>query len=174
MKPAKPFNLLQWIDDNRHLLKPPVGNQTIYHHNKDFIVMVVGGPNSRNDYHVNQGEEIFYQLEGEITVVIINEEGKPESLTLKAGDMMLMPAGTPHSPRRTAGSIGLVIERYRETNEQDGFVWYCDNCGNKLHEHFEVITDIVSQLPPIMNAFQGNLDLRTCKVCGTVAKKPGE
>lgn len=79
---AGPLNLKQWIDDNRHLLKPPVGNQQIYKMNEDFIVMVVGGPNSRKDFHFEDGEELFYQLEVDITVAI-QEDGKRRDIVIK-------------------------------------------------------------------------------------------
>lgn len=163
---TRPFNLTAWIAEHRHLLKPPVGNQQVFKDNKDFIVMIVGGPNSRKDYHVDEGEELFLQIEGTITVKII-EGGRPVDIEIKAGDMFLLPPGVPHSPRRPAGTVGLVLERYRSAGELDGFQWYCEKCGNKLHEEFAEITDIVAQLPPIMNAFWQNDELRTCKQCGT-------
>lgn len=167
----KPFNLQKWIDDNRHLLKPPVGNQQIYLDNEDYIVMVVGGPNSRKDYHYNESEELFYQLEGNIVVKII-EEGKFVDVPIGAGEMFLLPAKVPHSPQRTEGSIGLVIERYRREGEEDGFMWYCENCGNKLYEERFELTDIVAQLPKVMQTFYNSEELRTCNNCKTVMQKP--
>ena len=86
---AKPFNLKKWIDDNRHFLKPPVGNKQVYLENEDYIVMVVGGPNGRKDYHFEDGEELFYQLEGDITLKIINEDGKPEDIQIREGDITI-------------------------------------------------------------------------------------
>ncbi len=166
-----PFNLHKWIDENRHLLKPPVGNQQVYHQAEDFIIMVVGGPNSRKDYHWNEGEEFFYQIEGDITVKII-DNGKPRDMHIKQGDIFLLPGRTPHSPQRGANTIGLVIERIRNKEEIDGFLWFCENCGNKLYEEYLPVTDIVSQLPPVMNRFYGNLALRTCSNCGTVMEPP--
>jgi 3-hydroxyanthranilic acid dioxygenase len=59
----RPFNLKQWITDNRDLLKPPVGNKNLYADAGDYIVMIVGGPNARKDYHFNETEELFYQWE---------------------------------------------------------------------------------------------------------------
>ena len=171
MPVARPFNIQQWIDEHRHLLKPPVGNQQVFKDNQDFIVMVVGGPNARKDYHVDAGEELFWQIEGTMTVKII-EDGKSVDINIGPGEMFLLPPHVPHSPRRPAGTVGLVLERYRTTEEPDGFQWYCENCGHKLHEEFALITDIVAQLPPIMNKFWASEALRTCQNCGTYMDAP--
>ena len=168
---TRPFNIAQWIDEHRHLLKPPVGNQQVFKDNQDFIVMVVGGPNARKDYHVDAGEELFFQQEGTMTLKII-EDGQPVDIEIKAGEMFLLPPNVPHSPRRPAGTVGIVLERYRAAGEIDGFQWYCENCGHKLHEEFAEITDIVAQLPPIMDRFWASKALRTCASCGTVMPAP--
>ncbi len=168
---TRPFNIKKWIDDNRHLLKPPVGNQQVYKGNDDFIVMVVGGPNNRKDYHWEEGEELFYQLEGNIVVKII-EDGKPIDIHINEGDIFLLPQRVPHSPQRPANSVGLVIERYRKEGEQDGFLWYCENCNHKLYEEYFALTDIVTQLPKVMQTFYNSEELSTCKNCGTVMQKP--
>ena len=167
-----PFNFKKWIDENRHLLKPPVGNMQIYKGNEDFIVMVVGGPNSRKDYHYNVSEEFFYQLEGDIVVRIIDENGKPKDIEIKEGEIFLLPGKVPHSPQRPANTLGLVIERYRRPGEMDGFIWLCENCDHKLYEEYFEMTDIVNQLPKVMNNFYSDLDKRTCKNCGTVMEPP--
>src|SRR5688500_6147265 len=133
MEIRQPFNFKEWVRENRHLLKPPVGNQQVYFDNKDYIVMVVGGPNSRKDYHYNEGEELFYQLEGDVVVRII-ENGKPRDIPIREGDIFLLPPRTPHSPQRGPDTVGVVIERYRREGEKDGFMWFCESCGNKLHE----------------------------------------
>ena len=168
---GKPFNLRQWVEDNRHLFKPPVGNKQVYLENEDFIVMVVGGPNGRKDYHYEDGEELFYQLEGDITVKIINEDGKREDIHIREGDMFLLPPRIPHSPQRPADTIGLVIERYRTEGELDKLMWFCENCDNMLHEATFEMSDIVNQLPPVMNAFMDSEEKRTCDACGTVMEK---
>lgn len=167
----RPFNLQSWIEENRHLLKPPVGNQTIYKDTGDFIVMVVGGPNSRKDFHYNETEELFYQLEGDITVRI-QEEGKIVDIPIKAGEMFLLPAKVPHSPQRGENSIGLVIEAVRDGSETDAFMWFCENCGEKLYEEQLKLTDIVTQLPPLMQRFYSDEEKRTCKNCGHVMEPP--
>jgi 3-hydroxyanthranilate 3,4-dioxygenase len=167
----KPFNFQQWVDDHRHELKPPVGNKQVYLDNEDFIVMVVGGPNGRKDYHWEEGEELFFQHEGDITVKIMNEKGEPEDIHIREGEMFLLPPRIPHSPQRPAGSIGLVIERYRRENENDKLMWFCENCNHKLHEATFEMTDIVKQLPVVIQSFMDDESLRTCDECGTVMEK---
>lgn len=167
----KPFNFRKWIDENRHLLKPPVGNQQVYKGNDDFIVMVVGGPNARKDYHYNETEEFYYQIEGNIILKII-EDGIPVNIPINEGEIFLLPPKVPHSPQRTPNSVGLVMELYRKEGQKDGFIWICENCGNKLYEEYAYITDIVKQLPPIMDNFFNSVENRTCSKCGTVMEKP--
>lgn len=166
-----PFNLMRWIEEHRHLLKPPVGNQVIWQ-DREFMIMVVGGPNSRKDYHVNQGEEFFYQLEGQMTLKVI-DQGKPRDLLLQAGDIYLLPSGVPHSPRRPANSVGLVVERQRRPDEIDGFEWYCESCGELLYRTQVQVHDIVSQLPPVFESFYSHPDLTRCQTCGMVARQEG-
>lgn len=168
---SRPLNFKTWIEEHRHILKPPVGNAQIFKDNKDFIVMVVGGPNARKDYHYNAGEEFFYQLEGDIVLKII-EDGKPVDVPIREGEIYLLPGGVPHSPRRPANTVGLVMERYRRPGEQDGFLWFCENCGEKLYEEYLEVTDIVQQLPVVMNNFFASDEHRTCKNCGTVMEPP--
>ena len=165
MSVLPPFNLNAWVAEHRHLLKPPVGNQQIYKDNKDFIVMVVGGPNSRKDFHYNEGEELFYQLQGDIRVRIY-DEGRIKDIEIKEGEMFLLPGKTPHCPQRKADTIGLVIERYRRAGEQDGFLWFCEQCEHKLYEEYFTLEDITTQLPIVMQTFYNDRGLRTCKNCG--------
>ena len=164
----KPFNLQNWIDENRHLLKPPVGNKNIFPDSGDYIVMVVAGPNARKDYHYNETEELFYQLEGSIKV-LIQENGEKKEMQLNAGDMYLHPAKMPHSPVRSENSIGLVIERKRAGKGfTDGLLWFCDNCNHKLHETYFELHDIEKDFLAHYEHFYNSEDLRTCKNCGTV------
>jgi 3-hydroxyanthranilate 3,4-dioxygenase len=165
---AKPFNLTQWIDENRHLLKPPVGNKNLYTESGDYIVMIVAGPNARKDYHYNETEELFYQLEGSIKVVV-QEDGERKEMELHPGDMYLNPAKIPHSPVRSEGSIGLVIERKRAgLRFTDGLLWHCDNCNHKLHEVYFELHNIEKDFLPHFEHFYSSETLRTCSECGTV------
>jgi 3-hydroxyanthranilate 3,4-dioxygenase len=164
----RPFNLNQWIADNRDLLKPPVGNKNLYHDAGDYIVMIVGGPNARKDYHFNETEELFYQLEGDIEVGI-QEDGKAVTIPIKEGEMFLLPANVPHQPRRGPNTVGLVIEVKRDDRElQDGLQWYCETCNNLLHEYRFVLHNIEKDFLPRFREFYGNVDqahlqeVRTC------------
>jgi 3-hydroxyanthranilate 3,4-dioxygenase len=164
---SQPFNLNQWINDNRHLLKPPVGNKNVYVDSGDFIVMIVAGPNARKDYHYNETEELFYQLEGNITVAI-QEDGQRKEMQLQAGDMYLHPAKVPHSPVRSENSIGLVIELKRAGKGfTDGLLWHCDSCNHKLYEVYFELHDIEKDFLPHFTHFYNNQELRTCSECGT-------
>ena len=167
MAVQKPFNLQKWIAENRDLLKPPVGNKNLYKQAGDFIVMIVGGPNARKDYHYNESEEWFFQVEGDINVRI-QEEGKAVDIPIKEGEMFLLPAKVPHSPMRSEGSVGLVIEKVRKgTNDMDGLLWFCDNCNHKLHETYFPLDNIEKDFIPRFKAFYASKDLRTCNSCGT-------
>ena len=163
------LNFQQWIEANRHLLKPPVGNRRVFA-DGDFIIMVVAGPNARQDYHLDPGQELFYQLEGEIVLRTMQAGGVVE-IPIRQGEMLLLPALMPHSPQRPAASLGLVIERQRRPGERDGFQWYCPSCASLLHEAFIELTDIETQLPPLFERFYANRAARTCKRCGTVLER---
>lgn len=165
---SRPFNLQEWIDHNRHELKPPVGNRNLYKDAGDYIVMIVAGPNARKDYHYNETEELFYQVEGDINVRI-QEDGKAVDIPIKEGEMFLLPAKVPHSPMRSEGSIGLVVEvKRKDTDAQDGLLWFCDNCNNKLWETYFPLNDIEQDFLPRFKKFYGSQLLRTCNNCGTV------
>ncbi|WP_298116296.1 3-hydroxyanthranilate 3,4-dioxygenase [Flavobacterium sp.] len=168
MSIQKPFNLLKWIEDNKHLLKPPVANKNLYVDSGDYIVMIVAGPNARKDFHYNETEELFYQLEGEITVYV-QDDGKKKAMKLSAGDMFLLPSKVPHSPSRTEGSIGLVIERKREGKDiPDGLLWFCDNCNHKLYEVYFELHNIETDFLTHFKHFYNSEHLRTCEKCGTI------
>jgi 3-hydroxyanthranilate 3,4-dioxygenase len=163
-----PFNLQKWIDENRHLLKPPVSNKNLYVEAGDFIVMIVGGPNARKDYHFNESEELFYQIEGDITVRI-QEDGKPKDIVIKEGDIFLLPGNVPHSPMRGANTVGLVIEKVRKgTNLSDGLMWFCDNCNHKLKEYRFPLENIEHDFLSRFREFYSSEEMRTCDNCGHV------
>ncbi len=155
--------LQKWINDNRDALKPPVGNKVIWK-DSEFIVMVIGGPNARTDYHYNEGEELFYQVEGAITLKVV-ADGKFQDIKIGPGDIFLLPPKTPHSPQRPAGSVGLVVERARRSAERDGLLWFCKRCHHKLYEEYFALTNIETQFPAVFERFY-NSSHTTCPACG--------
>ncbi|MDX1563298.1 MAG: 3-hydroxyanthranilate 3,4-dioxygenase [Gammaproteobacteria bacterium] len=161
-----PFNLREWIDTHREALRPPVCNRELYV-GSEFIVMVVGGPNSRKDFHYDVGPELFLQIEGDMLLKTM-QDGKPVDIPIREGDIFLLPPGVPHSPQRFADTVGLVVERQRKPDELDGFIWYCDECHHKLHEEFLHVADIVTDLPPVFERFYSDRDARTCDRCGSI------
>jgi len=167
MQTLQPINLHRWIEENRALLRPPVGNKVIYR-DSEFIVMAVGGPNARRDFHVDPAEEFFHQIEGDM-VLRIAEGGRLRDVPIRAGEILLLPARVPHSPQRPPNSVGLVVERRRRAGELDGLQWYCEQCANLLYEEFLQLTDIETQFTPVFEHFYGNPERRRCRQCGTTA-----
>ena len=167
MAKLAPLNLKAWIDEHRHLLKPPVGNALIW--NSDFMVMVVGGPNQRSDFHVNPTEELYYQVEGDIVLKVI-EDGQPRDIPIRQGDLFLLPAGVPHSPQRPANTVGLVVEHPKCSTAEHHLRWYCRKCGAVVHDATFRPADLGAQIKAMLAEFNGNEALRTCKACGEVFK----
>lgn len=161
-----PINFKKWIDENRHLLKPPVGNKCVYE-DAEFIVMVVGGPNQRKDYHIDPGEEFFYMVEGDMVLKVV-DDGDFKDIAIGEGEIFLLPSNVPHSPQRKADTVGLVIERKRLEGEEDGMRWYCESCHEVLYEAFFHLTNIEKQLKPVIEKVKASEALRTCGNCGDV------
>jgi 3-hydroxyanthranilate 3,4-dioxygenase len=163
---SMPINLHAWIEEHRAQLQPPVGNVCI--HNSQFLVMVVGGPNARSDYHINPGEELFYQVEGDIVLRVI-EDGTPRDIPIFQGELFLLPARVPHSPQRPANTVGLVVEQPRAHHEDHHLRWFCKGCGDVLHDVAFQPVDLGKQIKAMLGEFNSHADLRTCKKCGSIA-----
>jgi len=158
-----PLNIHKWIEENQEKLKPPVGNFMFYM--GEFKVMVVGGPNQRSDYHIEAGEEWFYQIKGDISVKIV-DKGEFKEIHIKEGEMWLLPSNIPHSPQRPKDTIGFVIERERKKDELDGLRWYCEKCKETVYEEWFYCYDLGAQLVPIIKKWRETKEQRTCKKCG--------
>ena len=157
-----PFNFKQWIDDNRHLLKPPVGAKQVWDESDDYVVIVVGGPNDRPDFHINETE-----------VLKVKDENGIRDINIREGDVFMLPANTTHSPRRPANTVGMVVERKRDSHHIDQVVWFCDHCESELHRETMHVTDLAGQLKPLIEDFYASEEHRTCKECGEVMAVPG-
>mmetsp|Transcript_6055 Transcript_6055/g.10070 ORF Transcript_6055/g.10070 Transcript_6055/m.10070 type:complete len:363 (-) Transcript_6055:40-1128(-) len=127
------INLASHIADIKHELKPPVGNKILT--NGYIKTMIVGGPNQRSDYHIEMGEELFYQMKGDMDLDIVLNDTERQRIRIKEGDIFLLPKGVPHSPQRYEDSIGLVFERERASHELDGMRWYV---GDQISNEFKL------------------------------------
>jgi 3-hydroxyanthranilate 3,4-dioxygenase len=112
----------KWISENKSKLQPPVGAELVFECSEDYIIIVVGGPNRRSDFHINQSEEFFFQLQGDAEL-IVHVDGHFETMHLTEGSVFLLPANVPHSPQRKANTVGLVVERRRTGDLTDGLRW---------------------------------------------------
>ena len=167
MKAFNVVNLMKWVEDNKDHLKPPVCNKEIFP-GSEYIVMVIGGPNTRKDYHYNETPEFFMQLKGDMVLKVI-DDGVPTDIPIKEGEIFVLPAKVPHSPQRPAGTIGLVIEHVRDVEKHtDGFQWYCDNCNHQLHEVKFPLVDVEKDFLGHFKDFYASQDLLTCDNCGHV------
>jgi 3-hydroxyanthranilate 3,4-dioxygenase len=164
-----PIDLENWIDENRDDLQPPIGNKKIYEDNR-FMVFAVGGPNARKDYHIDPEDEFFYQVEGSMTLKVV-EDGEKRDIEIGEGEIFLLPAGVPHLPQREEGTIGIVVEHVRPEDAEDGLRWYCDNCDEVVYEDYFHLTDIVAQLKEAVQAFWNDDEARTCSNCGEYLEK---
>jgi 3-hydroxyanthranilate 3,4-dioxygenase len=171
VEPLKAFNLKRWIDEHRDLLRPPVGAEMVWK-DSQFIVMIVGGPNARRDFHIDPSDEFFFQLEGDMVLEYIDGAGRRQRETLREGDVFLLPAETPHSPQRPAGTVGLVVERVREPREPERYAWYCERCDAKLYELSRGPGDLLADLRRVSSEFNASEAQRTCPACGYVQPVP--
>ena len=162
------YHLKKWIEENQSYFNPPFRTNKLLVHHKDFLVMILRGPNTRLDFHIQPGDEFFYQVEGEMELVIKPEGERRQSVTIKEGEIFLLPGGTPHSPRRCENTWGLVIERKRRQEEKEEFAWYCEQCDELVLSRVVNQGDIPSQVSAVYSEFNADAKMRTCRSCGYV------
>jgi quercetin dioxygenase-like cupin family protein len=88
------------IDLQRHDLSVP-GREAVQ-------VIVELGPGVTSPWHTHPGEEIIYVLEGSLEYQL---EGKPP-VTLKAGDVLFIPAGAIHTAKNVGSGKGAELATY--------------------------------------------------------------
>ncbi|CAD1808339.1 3-hydroxyanthranilate 3,4-dioxygenase [Candida parapsilosis] len=160
-----PINIHKWVEENEDKLKPPVNNFCL--HRGGFTVMIVGGPNERSDYHINQTPEYFYQYKGTMCLKVV-DDGKFRDILIHEGDSFLLPPNTPHNPCRYKDTIGIVVEQDRPESVNDAIRWYCSNCEDVVYHKDFYLTDLGTQIKEAIVAFDSNIDAKTCKKCGHI------
>ena len=150
--------------------RPPVGNVVVYDETDDFIVKDVGGPNARKDFHYNEGEELLHQPKA--IYLATARRRKMVDMPIREGDIFCYTATHSHSPQRRANTVGLVDGAQTATQEMDGFLWFCENCGSKLYEeyHCKQYRGAVSTYAFLIDSM-ANAEHCTCKKCGTVMER---
>ncbi len=166
MNPLSTIHLQRWVEENASLFSPPYKTNRLIVHHEEFLVMILRGPNSRLDFHVEPGEEFFYQIDGDIELHIKPPAEKRQILSIRQGEIFVCPGGLPHSPRRGENTWGLVIERKRQAHEGEEFVWFCERCDEKVLSRTVIQGDIAGQVTQIYEAFNDDATVRTCKSCG--------
>jgi 3-hydroxyanthranilate 3,4-dioxygenase len=166
MKPLVAFGLWKWIEEHRQAFEPPVGNKVIWE-DSQFPAMVIRGPNARRDFHVDPSDEIFFMLKGDMTLEYL-EHGRRRTAVIREGEMLLVPALTPHAPHRPAETWGLVVEIKRTGAESESLVWFCERCDTELHEVTMHAADIEKDLKHAIERFDTSRELRRCRACGHV------
>jgi 3-hydroxyanthranilate 3,4-dioxygenase len=166
MKPLVAFDLWRWIEEHRHAFEPPVGNKVIWE-DSQFTAMIIRGPNARRDFHVDPSDEIFYMLRGDMVLEYI-QDGRRRDQVVREGELLLVPALTPHAPHRPADTWGLVVEVKRRLDQTESLLWYCDRCAAQLHAVTMHVADIETELKAAIERFDASKELRTCRKCGHV------
>jgi 3-hydroxyanthranilate 3,4-dioxygenase len=167
-----PFDLMEWIDQNKASFNWPTGNKVIWP-GWEFFAFVSGG-NARNDFHISACDEVFLQLKGDVRVDLIDESGKRQPTVLREGHVLYIPKGVPHAPRRPQGTLGFIVERQRAENELDSWAWFCENCDHKLHEFTCHVKNMDTQFAEVLSQFNADEALRTCERCREVLPVPTE
>lgn len=165
-----PINIQRWIEEYSDQLKPPVGNKYLYD-GDGFFVMVIAGPNARNDFHMTRSEEYFYQFKGDIIVRVI-ENGTIKDIPIREGETFFVPSGIPHSPTRPPDTIGIVVELRRPPGETEHLQFYCESCEELVYDKEFDCADIVEHFVRSMEEFWADPDLSTCRSCGIRVTKP--
>jgi len=167
---ADAVHVPSWVEKNRHLMVPPVSNKYLFS-GQDFFVMLIAGPNARNDYHMTNSEEFFMQLKGEVSIRVRDAHGIRD-IALREGEALYIPGGVPHRPQRGPNTLGLVVERRRPATETEHIIFYCEKCEALVYDKEFACADIVKHFREAMEAFWADPTLCICPSCGTRVVKP--
>uniref|UniRef100_A0A7M5VEF4 3-hydroxyanthranilate 3,4-dioxygenase n=1 Tax=Clytia hemisphaerica TaxID=252671 RepID=A0A7M5VEF4_9CNID len=150
-------NVDKWLKENEESFKPPVCNSIMA--GGYLKIMFVGGPNVRKDYHMDQGEELFYMLKGDMCLKIM-EKGEPKDIHIREGEVFVLPSRIPHSPQRNANTLGLVIERER-ADQWDGLRYYCEDGKTILFQKYFHLRSLVQDFLPVIKEYFASEQYKT-------------
>ncbi|MGH7825451.1 MAG: 3-hydroxyanthranilate 3,4-dioxygenase [Candidatus Binatia bacterium] len=162
------YHLKRWVEENKQYFNPPFRTNRLLVHHKDFLVMILRGPNTRLDFHIEPGDEFFYQVEGDMELHLKPPGERRQVVTIKEGEIFVCPGGLPHSPRRFENTWGLVIERERRAGEREEFSWFCERCDELVLSRAMDQGNIPAQVQRAYQEFNANQEVRTCPGCGYV------
>nr|XP_054758909.1 3-hydroxyanthranilate 3,4-dioxygenase-like [Lytechinus pictus] len=161
----------KWIEENKKFFLPPVCNKMM-HSEGQMKSFFVGGPNVRKDYHIEEGEELFYMKKGDMCLKVV-EQNKHKDIHIREGEIFLLPSRIAHSPQRQADTIGLVLERERAEEEKDGLRYYVDGTLERLYEEWFHCVDLGTQLAPVIKRYFASEQHKTGKpIEGTLPENP--
>ncbi len=162
------YHLKQWVEDNKDYFNPPFRTNRLLVHHKDFLVMILRGPNTRLDFHIEPGDEFFYQVEGAMELHLKPQKERRQVVEINEGEIFVCPGGLAHSPRRFENTWGLVIERKRRPEEREEFAWFCEKCDALVLSRVMEQGNIPDQVSKVYREFNDREDLRRCRACGYV------
>ena len=161
------YDLKRWVEEHKDEFNPPFKTNRLLVHHRDFLVMILRGPNTRLDFHIEPGDEFFYQIEGSMELHLKPAGERRRVVTIRKGEIFVCPGGLPHSPRRFENTWGLVIERKRRAGEQEQFAWFCEACDELVLSRTMDPENISAQVERVYREFNENPGIRTCR-CGYV------
>jgi 3-hydroxyanthranilate 3,4-dioxygenase len=168
-----PFNLDHWVDKFRDQLKPSVGNKPLFEED-GMIAQIIGGPNTRIDFHDDPVQEFFYQIKGGMILKVIDDV-EIKDVRINEGEVFMLPPHIRHSPQRPVPrSYRLIVESPRMAGMLDAFEWYCFVCMACIHRIEVPVDNIVDDLPPLYEAFYADDAARTYGDCGAVYPGKGK
>jgi 3-hydroxyanthranilate 3,4-dioxygenase len=135
----------------------------------ESLAFVARGREYRSEFHLNPSDEVMYVIRGELRLHHRLPDGTEEIDVVPEGSAIFTPSGIPHSPRFAPDDFIIVTERRRRPGELDRFQWFCQGCGEFLHEESCHVADYSTD--PVGAAYQrffDDLQARTCDACGVV------
>ena len=161
------------LDQIKNAIKQGPKPVSILWQEQDTLAFVARGREHRSEFHIDPCDEVMYMLKGDMELHYITPDGEHKFTVIREGEIIHCPAGTPHSPRFSPDSFVLVLERRRQTEEQDRFLWFCEQCNSKLYETARHVSDYrADPVSRVYEEFYSAETHRTCANCGYITPRP--